>query len=234
MKKLLIIILFYLPLIGLGQITVNEVQKKQNKFIENLSYSLQSGVGLEIIKFTQQAGEILEIKITEQTTFFSYYAIPNLDYKIPLKNWNVNLYNNISLPIILRNMKKNLNYPWDETINYYASRRLLAKIDYSVGIESKISKDFQYRLGVVIPVTYYYLDYKIPSKYLYHQDLRQHNFDKEWGGGLNLELDYSISDNLSSFLSISREFRDNPLRYFNSISSNSYMTEILIGVNYKL
>ena len=217
MKKLLII-LFCLPLIGLGQITVNEVQKKQNKFIKNLSYSLQSGVGIEIIKFT------------EQTTFFSYYAIPNLDYKIPLKNWNINLYNNISLPIILRNKKKLDNWGWDETINYYASRRFLAKIDYSVGIESKISKDFQYRLGVVIPVTYISLNSKVVSDDLLTY---QYSLDKEWGGGLNLELDYSIRDNLSSFLSISREFSNNPLRY-SIISSNSYMTEILIGVNYKL
>lgn len=223
MKKL-IIILFCLPLIGFGQITVNEVQKKQNniEFTKNLSYSIKSGLGIEIFP---------EMYVSRHT-LFSYYLIPNVNYNISINN-KLGIYNTISLPIILRNRKKggysddfNPADPVMQGEDIYYPTTLIAKIEYNVGVEAEINEDLQGRLGIIIPI------YRPYIKKYFLNDTDMYGFNYQWGAGFNNEWDYSLTDNLCSSLSISRELMWNNL--FSNLSFNQWVTEILIGVNYKL
>ena len=234
MKKLLII-LFCLPLIGSGQITVTEVKKQQNnmEFTKNLSYSIKSGLGIEI--FGTEA----------EYTLFSYYLIPNVNYNISINN-KLGIYNTILLPIILRNRKKiDHSEGWYDGIvdpsipeegNYFATK-LIAKIEYNVGVEAEINEDLEGRLGIIIPI------YQLYSKNYFPKDvdnsLYTYSFN-QWGAGFNVELDYSLTDNLCSSLSVSREllWKQSNLRnsggWIDFLPYNTWVTEILIGVNYKL
>ena len=224
MKKLLII-LFCLPLIGLGQITVTEVKKQQNnmEFPKNLSYSIKSGLGIEI--FPESVYDL-------NYTFFSYYLIPNVNYNISINN-KLGIYNTISLPIILRNRKKrDLELdPFMQGEERYYLTTLIAKIEYNVGVEAEITEDLQGRLGIIIPI--YGVQTRGPD------DLGNYSSYRQWGAGFNVELDYSLTDNLCTSLSVSRELMWNNLQsnLANSggiFSYNKWVTEILIGVNYKL
>tara|TARA_X000000368_G_C22842850_1_gene628487 strand:+ start:163 stop:840 length:678 start_codon:yes stop_codon:yes gene_type:complete len=225
MKKLLII-LFCLPLIGLGQITVTEVKKQQNnmEFTKNLSYSIKSGLGIEIFP-----GNIMST--TTSSTFFSYYLIPNVNYNISINN-KLGIYNTISLPIILRNRKKRdlelddipVSSPFDmQGEERYYLTTLIAKIEYNVGVEAEITEDLQGRLGIIIPI------YGVQT---INQDLGNYSSYRQWGAGFNVELDYSLTDNLCTSLSVSRELMWNNLQ--SNLAYNKWVTEILIGVNYKL
>ncbi len=229
MKKL-IIILFCLPLIGLGQITVTEVKKQQNnmEFTKNLSYSIKSGLGIEI--FGTEA----------EYTLFSYYLIPNVNYNISINN-KLGIYNTISLPIILRNRKKLEPVPfwdgaleeWSNAEHYYLTT-LIAKIEYNVGVEAEITEDLQGRLGIIIPI---YGVQTQNSEIDFLNDYLAQSSYRQWGAGFNVELDYSLTDNLCSSLSVSRELMWRQSNLINSrgiFSYNQWVTEILIGVNYKL
>ena len=68
-----------------------------------------------------------------------------------------------------------------------------------------------------------------------NQDYNSYSSFRQWGAGFNVELDYSLTDNLCSSLSVSRELMWNNLfRGGSDIFPVSWVTEILIGVNYKL
>lgn len=231
MKKL-ILILLYLPLIGFGQITVTEVEKNQNnvkknqnniEFTKNLSYSINSGLGIEIFP------EFL----LPQHTLLSYYLIPNVNYNISINN-KLGVYNNVSLPIILRFKSKvtktkilMAEYTGDPLITadeeLEIAQRLIFKLEYNGGVQLEISRQLQARLGIIIPIVI--ISEKDFQNVVYTYSMVQ------WGGGLNMQLDYSLSDNLCSSLSISRELLNNPIKYN---FGNNWITEILIGVSYKL
>ncbi|MDA0682463.1 MAG: hypothetical protein O2781_03830 [Bacteroidetes bacterium] len=225
MKKL-ILILLYLPLIGFGQITVTEVEKNQNniEFTKNLSYSINSGLGIEIFP------EFL----LPQHTLLSYYLIPKVNYNISINN-KLGVYNNVSLPIILRFKSKvtktkilMAEYTGDPLITadeeLEIAQRLIFKLEYNGGVQLEISRQLQARLGIIIPLsaTISEKDFQNPSYIPIYE---------QWGGGLNMQLDYSLSDNLCSSLSISRELLFSPNKYN---FGNNWITEILIGVSYKL
>ncbi|MDA1009166.1 MAG: hypothetical protein O3C42_01270 [Bacteroidetes bacterium] len=232
MKKL-ILILLYLPLIGFGQITVTEVEKNQNniEFTKNLSYSINSGLGIEIFP------EFL----LPQHTLLSYYLIPNVNYNISINN-ELGVYNNVSLPIILRFKSKvtktkilMAEYTGDPLITadeeLEIAQRLIFKLEYNGGVQLEISRQLQARLGIIIPIV-------IISEKDFQNVVYTHSM-VQWGGGLNMQLDYSLSDNLCSSLSISRELLYNPIgdylkNYDKDYYGNNWITEILIGVSYKL
>ena len=215
-----------MPLIGLGQITVTEVQKKQNNidFINNLTYYFKSGLGIEL--FPSTGGPI------QQSTLLSYHLIPNVNYKISINN-KLGIYNNISIPIILRTRSKVefIDYPdpFDPNISvtqeWYYSSTIISKLDYCLGIESKISHGIQGRLGIIIPI------YTIAYSTMFNET--EFKSPKQWGGGVNFELDYSLNDNLFASLSISSEFSSNPFK-IPTYARNQQVIEILTGINYKL
>ena len=119
-------------MIGSGQITVNESKKKDVPiWFKNISYSVQSGIGLELYP----DGNVWHTE--NLMTFFSYYIVPDLDYKIPLGSSSINLYNNISLPIILR--KKKVwdgpgYFPENSTIEYIYPSRILIRMEYNLSL----------------------------------------------------------------------------------------------------
>jgi len=224
MKRLLII-LFCLPLIGLGQITITEVttaQKKQNNI--NLSHSFKSGLGIDI--FPMSFG--LDDK--HNLVFFSYYLIPNVNYNISINN-KFSIYNNVALPIMLRFPKtiEHTSYAYDNAglmiglieYQYSYSATLITKLEYNVGVQAEMIEGLQSRLGMIIPIIGY--------------SIIQGGSKRQWGGGFNLEFNYSLTDNLCPSLSISQEWISSP--FANSLKNSGSLgtvTEILIGVNYKL
>lgn len=234
MKKLLIIV-FFLPLIGLGQITVTEVttaQKKENN--ARLSYSFKSGLGIEIfhnvLAFDSQYPD---------KYFFSYYFIPNVTYNIPINN-KLGIYNNISLPIILIFRKRfewqeSLSYNGvDTTLNYSVETpsTLITKLDYNIGFQAEIMQGLQSRLGITIPIIGYPIEFE---EFQRMNDIRDIYYRGEpWGGGFHLEFDYPLTDNLCSSLSISHELYQSLFIQPQNPFGNTWLTEILIGVNYKL
>ena len=220
MKRLLII-LFCLPLIGLGKSTISEVTHVQKK--QNLSYFFTSGLGTDIFPSSFHL---------PQRSFFSYYLTANINYNVSINN-TFSIYNNISLPIILRFPKtiEHTSYAYDNTgsmiglIEYQDSypTTLITKLEYLAGVQVAMTKRLQSRLGIVMPIIKYPIKYPIVFG-------DGQGSERQWGGGFNIEFDYSLTKNLCSSLSISHEWINS--QFGNELKNSNITakaTEILIG-----
>jgi hypothetical protein len=251
MKKL-IIILFCLPLIGFGQITVQEAKKDKNpivleNFMNDLKYSVELGVKLEHgsdLAAVYWWGP--EVSFTDERITTNVFYLNSTIEKNLYINKSLYFYNQLSLCVNLRTRDSTITYleysAHDTTILdpylVITPKKYFAYINNQFGLSHIINDKISQRVGVKIKLVPIYRSISHPHKdyvdwFVWMDDI--------WGG-FTYQIDYSINSNIMCNLSFSRV---HPNRYFRLPENYEeqysfdfpyidWITEISIGINYKL
>lgn len=232
MKKIIFLFLF-LPFFVFGQITINKVKKNKKNFKNLGSSSLSISSGFLLDSYTGFYDN------TEKENFLSFFISPTFNFNHLINN-KIKIYVGFAVPISFR-QSKDIYYPfssWNigETEN---TDYITSKISRKYSVEFNFG--FSYKINALLTTT---LESSTAILYLENQEYSSDGliyFDGNLyghnGGGTNLKFDYLFFDNLSSFISISRKRIYSFLDSLTGIYVNSptnYMTQLTLGINYKL
>ncbi len=233
MKKILTIIC--LPFILLGQITIYEpVKNKSTKTKSTLDFSfiyeiectssIKSGIG-----FYKVPSDYYAYWIDYPRTRSGIYVIPNAKFDLR-KIKKINIFGTISAPINYFFVKEGTTITsYMEEFEYRLNPKVLARIQLNVGAEYVILKNLSSRFSFILPILGREKAFNSDSDLGYPSSA-----PNLWGAGVDLELEYSVTNEVAAFFNASRKSINNPIDGVSLVERKKWYTEMYIGINYKL